>query len=71
MDPNLILQAFDDFDELRMQRLDIAQKFVSQYTENPDLLLADVANILMLLYAANKLAKGQRLQHKGFRSDTK
>lgn len=59
------MDLLNNFDDLRMQRMHLAQEFVQH--SNGDELLADVANLLALLYAANNLAK----QPKGFVSDTK
>jgi len=64
MDPQLLVNFLNEFDELRMNRISVAQKFVAQY-DNLDELYADVANVLALLFAANQIQQTP----KGFKSD--
>lgn len=69
------MDLLNKFDDLRMQRMPIAQEFVARYANN-DELLADLANILALFFAANQMMlqpkpKGFQPGTAGFISDTK
>jgi len=65
MDPQLLINFLNEFDELRISRLHIANEFLSK-SQNDEELLADIANILALLYAAKKVMQMPR----GFKSDS-
>lgn len=65
MDPQLLINLLNEFDELRISRMHVAQKFLADYQDDGEL-FADLANIYALLYAANKLVQIP----KGFKSDT-
>lgn len=65
MEPNLLINALNEFDELRIQRMHVAQEFLVKYEKDEEL-FADLANILALLYAANKFMRAPQ----GFKSDT-
>ena len=65
VDTALLVNLLNEFDELRISRMHVAQKFLTDYTSD-DELFADLANILALLYAANKMVHMPR----GFKSDT-
>lgn len=65
MDPQLLVNVLNEFDELRISRIEVAQKFLADYNSE-DELYADLANIFALLYASNKI----RQMPRGFKSDT-
>lgn len=65
MDVNVIIDFMGEFEELRIQRIDRAQDFLSD-THSLAEILADFANIAALTYAGLKIAQ----QPKGFQSDT-
>ena len=65
VDAKLLVNLLNQFDELRIERLPVAQKFLAAYNSD-DELFADLANILALLYAANKVMQIPQ----GFKSDT-
>lgn len=71
------MDLLNKFDDLRMQRMSIAQEFVAQYNDT-DELMADIANILALFFAAGQISKknsqkveGFRPNSAGFRSDSR
>lgn len=66
MQPNSLEQYWEQFDALRFARLEKAVDFVEGYSSNEEL-FADVANILMLMFAANQMIK----MPQGFKPDTK
>ena len=64
MDRNLVNKVVTDFEQLRAQRLEYAKELVRQ-ADNVDALLADMANVAMLLYIGRQVAK----KPAGFRSN--
>lgn len=60
-----VLSQFEEFDKLRHERLSIAQEFVAKYNDISELFV-DVANILMLAFAAQRMSRVP----KGFKSDS-
>lgn len=77
MDPGILLDLLDNFEIRRAERFTKAQELIAQYQDNPDDLLVDFANVLMLLYAANQMARSKATSHEfkpsstDFRSDTR
>lgn len=65
MDTQLLINLLNEFDELRISRMQVAQEFLSKYNSEAEL-LADIANILALMFAAGKATQMPR----GFKSDT-
>lgn len=65
MDPQLLVNLLNEFDELRISRMHVAQQFLAGYADD-ETLFADLANIFALLYAANKVMR----MPQGFKSDT-
>lgn len=66
MDPQLLVNLLNEFDELRISRMEVAQEFLSKYTSQEEL-YADVANIFALLFAADKMMRTPQ----GFKSDSR
>lgn len=63
MDPDLVNKAVLDFERVRAERLDYAKELIRQ-ADSVDALLADIANIGMLLYVGRQISK----KPEGFRS---
>jgi hypothetical protein len=66
VDSGIVNQAVHNFEQVRAERLEYAKELVRQ-ASSVDALLADIANVAMLLYIGRQIAK----KPEGFQSSGK
>lgn len=60
MDSDSVSEAFNNFEELRRSRIHLAVEFLGKYSKSENgskEMMADIANILMIIGVSEELAK--------------